>query len=224
VSLAPARTVELVQLRKKRNRAEHFHLADTVAAISAITARTLGFALDFIAGEFDAGALSPTASHQLEEIRAALPRLEHFVAHRHASIVGQVAVAQTAIVKCPSCGQETSVLDDGVTCLFCRATAVAEDGADNYAHVVLGESFYKSGKQGIDWVVSSCPECQAETLVDRGLSGNAEPADQWVCFTCGTAWPEGSLGKCDRCGELIAAGEDEMSICGDCLSALVAKE
>jgi len=51
-----------------------------------------------------------------------------------------------------------------------------------------------------------------------------QPGEQWVCFTCGDAWPDGSLGHCDRCGELIAAGEGEMSICGDCFSALVAKE
>lgn len=224
VELAPSRKAELLQLRKMRNRAEHFHLDDSVAAISAITARTLGFALDFIAGEFDAGALSPTASNQLEEIRAALPLLEHFVAHRLDSIADELATAQTAIVECPSCGQETSVLDDGATCLFCRAAATAEEGADNYAHLVLGESRYESAKQGISWVVSSCPECDAETLVDRGLSGDVEPADQWACFTCGNAWPEGSLGPCDRCGELISAGEGEMSICSDCFSALVANE
>ena len=135
-----------------------------------------------------------------------------------------IAEAQTAIVECPSCGQETWLLDDGAACLFCGAAATAQEGADDYAHLVLGASFYESGKQGIDWVVSSCPECQAETLVDRGPSGDVKPADQWVCFTCGTTWSEGSLGHCDRCGELISAGEDEMSICGDCFRALVAKE
>jgi ribosomal protein L37AE/L43A len=224
VTLSTARKAELEQLRKKRNRAEHFHLDDTVPAISAITARTLGFALDFIAGEFDAGALSATASSQLEGIRAPLPRLEHFLAHRHDSIAGRLAATSSAVVECPSCTQETSVLDDGATCLSCGASATAEEGADEYAHTVLDESRYEGGKQGIAWVVSSCPECEAETLVDRGASGDVEPGDQWVCFTCGNTWPEGSLGQYDRCGELIAAGEDEMSICGDCLDALVAKD
>src|SRR5207244_4003586 len=40
---------QLHVLRDKRNRVEHFGLDDTVDAVSAITARTLGFALDFIA-------------------------------------------------------------------------------------------------------------------------------------------------------------------------------
>ena len=224
VRVDAADKTQLVQLRKKRNRAEHFHLDDTAAAISAIVARTLGFALDFIAREIDAGALSHTASSQLDGIRAALPQLQHFVAHRHESIADALADVRTATVECPYCGQKTSVLDDGATCLFCAATTTAEEAADQYAHLVLGESHYKSAKQGIDWVVSSCPECEADAFIDMGATDDVQPRDRWVCFDCGNAWPDGSFRQCDRCDKLIPAGEDESSICEECFSALVEKE
>lgn len=224
VHVVAADKADLVQLRKKRNRAEHFHLDDTAAAISASTARTLGFALDFIASEIDTSALSTAASNQLETIRAALPQLEHFVSHRIESIAAKLADAVTAIVECPYCGQATSVLDEGANCQFCGASATAEEGADEYAHLVLGESHYKSSKQGIAWVVSPCPECQADTFVDRAAARDPEAADRWVCFNCGSAWPSGSLSRCDHCDETIAAGDDEITICGDCLSAMILKE
>jgi hypothetical protein len=117
------------------------------------------------------------------------------------------------------------VLDNGASCQFCRTlTATAEEGADEYAHLVLNESRYKSGKEGLDWVVSPCPECKADAFVDRGLHGCVEPADRWVCFSCGNAWPNGSFVRCDHCRELIQAGEGKTAICGDCLTAVIAKE
>jgi len=56
-------------------------------------------------------------------------------------------------------------------------------------------------------------------LVDQGPTGDASPGVQWVCFGCGEYWHEGALGECDLCGNLIAAGEGEMTICGSCFSA-----
>jgi len=118
---------QLRVLRDKRNRVEHFGLDDTTDAVSAITARTLGFALDFIASELDAATLSPEAAEQLRGVREALPELRAFVADRWERIREEVQAATTAVVACASCGEEASVLDDGARCRFCGYTINAQD-------------------------------------------------------------------------------------------------
>src|SRR5215218_417932 len=59
-------------------------------------------------------------------------------------------------------------------------------------------------------IVSSCPECEVDCLVDRGPNGSQQPApDQWVCFNCGEMYPARSLMQCDHCGILISSDEGE---------------
>ena len=216
VSISDSDRTQLQLLRDKRNRVEHFGFDDTTEAVSAITGRTLGFALDFIAAEVDSATLSAEAIAELEAIREALPQLRAFVVDRWKRIGRQVQDATSTVVACAGCGEEASVLDDGATCLFCGYAVGAEDGADQYAHVVVGASHYEYVHDGIEWVVSTCPQCERETLVDQGVTGDAEPGVRWVCFGCGEYWSEESLWPCDSCGALIPAGEGEMTMCDDC--------
>jgi hypothetical protein len=216
VSISDSDRTQLQLLRAKRNRVEHFGFDDTPEAVSAITGRMLGFALDFITAELDSATLSAEALDELATIREALPQLRAFVVDRWKRIASQVRDATTTVVACTGCGEEASVLDDGATCLFCGYAVGAEDGADQYAHVVVGASHYEYVHDGIEWVVSTCLQCERETLVDQGVSGDMEPAVRWVCFGCGEYWPEDALWPCDSCGALIPAGDGEMPICDDC--------
>jgi hypothetical protein len=222
VQLPREQLEELKRLRKKRNVVEHFALNDTHDAMLTTTARAFGCALDFIARELDEATLSQTAAGQLEEIREALPRLQHFVEDRRRSIAGRLADVKTAIVECPRCSQDASVLDAGASCYFCGASNTAEEAADEYAHLVLAQSHYRTVKHGDDWVVSLCPECDTESLVDRGPGDEHPATERWVCFSCGEAWPEQSLSHCDYCNTLIPAGRDELTICSDCFAARIA--
>lgn len=194
VSVSDLDRTQLKVLRDKRNRVEHFGLDDTVEAVSAVTAGALGFALDLIAAELDAATLSSEAASELQTIREALPRLKAFVVERWTRIETEVRDATTAVVACAGCGENASVLDDGAICHFCRYTVDAEAGADEYAHVVIGASHYEAVHDGVDWIVSACPECEHEALVDQGVTGDMQPGVRWVCFGCGEYWPEDALG------------------------------
>lgn len=221
VAISDADRTQLHLLRDKRNRVEHFGLDDIVESVSAITARTLGFALDFIASELDAASLSSEATDQLQDIRERLPHLQDFVADRWKRIAKEVRDASTAVVGCAHCGEEASVLDEGASCRFCGYAVGAHEAADEYANVVVGVSHYQTVHDGGDWVVSTCPECDNETLVDRGLTGDMAPGVRWACFSCGEQWRESELGPCDICGGWTSAGEGEMGVCGDCFRARV---
>ena len=131
VTISDADRTQLQLLRDKRNRVEHFGLDDTVDAVSAITARALGFALDFIAAELDGASLSSEAADELRGIREALPKLQAFVADRWKRITKDVSDARTAVVACSGCGEKAAVIDDGASCRFCGYAVGAEDGADD---------------------------------------------------------------------------------------------
>jgi hypothetical protein len=57
-----------------------------------------------------------------------------------------------------------------------------EDGADEYAHQVIGTGRYEAAHGGLDWVISSCRECDGETLVPQGSIADSETDARWVCF------------------------------------------
>lgn len=221
VPISDADRTQLQLLRERRNRIEHFGFDDTAEAVSAISARMLGFALDFIARELKASSLSKDAATELAGIREALPQLQGFVADRWERIAKDVEGAGTAVVICAGCGEEAAIIDAGPNCRFCGYAASAEEGADEYAHAVVGASRYEAVHDGIAWAVSTCPDCERETLVDQGATGAMQPAIRWVCFGCGLEWGQTSLWSCDICGAWTPAGEGEMSVCMDCFQQRV---
>jgi hypothetical protein len=221
VTIPEGAQTTLQLLREKRNRVEHFGLNDTEAAISSVTARILGFGLDFIAAELDDDGLSAEVTEELRGIREALPELQTFVSERWNEIRQDVDAATTAVVACAGCGEEAAIIDDGPRCRFCGYSAEAETGADDFAHAVVGASKYEAAHDGMPWVVSTCPECDRETLVDQGIAGGMNPAVRWTCFGCASEWDENRLAPCDICGEWTSSDPGEMSVCGSCFAARV---
>jgi hypothetical protein len=221
LDITPTHADLLDRLRIKRNAIEHFHVADTAASATAVTSAALQFTLEFIDRELSDGHLTTAASTMLDEIRGALPHLAHFVTQRWKAIDDQLLDVEP-VVECWHCGQHACVLDAGAHCAFCLAHTKPAEAADDYAHLVLGESHYRTVKDGGDWIVSTCPECDVDSLVDQGPSGSQQPVpDQWVCFNCGETYPERSLTRCDHCGTLISNAEGEMTICSGCFDAMV---
>jgi ribosomal protein L37E len=222
VSISDADRTQLYRLREKRNRVEHFSFQDTVEGVLATTARLLGFALDFIASELDSDSLTSDATEELHGIREALPELEAFVSERWKRISKDVTNATTAVVACARCGEKASFLNGGARCRFCGYAVAAKEGAEEYAHAVVGASHYQTVHDGEAWVVSTCPDCERETLVDQRARGDSEPSARWVCFGCGRKWPEDGLWSCAICGQWTSAAEGEMTVCYECFWARVA--
>jgi rubrerythrin len=201
----------LTLLRQKRNRIQHFAVVDTKASFEVVTARALGFALDFIANEIESAAGDAVAADYIETLREAVGELDAFVRERWSEIRDAVETEKvnTAVIVCARCGEEAAAIDDGARCLFCGYATGAEDTAHQYASEVLGITLYETVTDGGEYPVSHCPSCEYETLVDRG--GGEQP--RWFCATCGRTWEDGQLDNCLICGRLYSG---EMSVCDDC--------
>jgi rubrerythrin len=213
VTLPNRHRKRLDALRRRRNRIEHFALIDTEEAIRASTAGCLSVVIDFVADEIDAATLSPIERELYEQVREALPRRQDVattLAH---------ARATATVVTCPSCDEDALVLDGAATCLFCRYRADAIEAADDFIGEVLGLVEYVEVTQGGEWPRHTCPECDADALVDTGGDGD----ERHICFSCGTTWRDGAIESCARCGEPLEV-DGELSVCNGCLASLADRE
>lgn len=109
----------LMQLRNKRNRIEHFGANETVEEVTLITAAVLGYILDFI--RFEIKVLDREEEQILAGIRMRLGGFKQFVDYRLKEIEAKLTEEQAIPIECPVCHQNTMVLGDIASCMFCHA-------------------------------------------------------------------------------------------------------
>lgn len=224
VDISDQERQELLSFRDKRNRMEHFDVVDTADAITAASTVGLSFLVDFINSELYPEDLEEEEAELLKSIRRKLGEFKAFVENRWAVIEEILEQTQTAIVTCPRCRQDASVLDDGATCLFCGYQAADEEAADSYIFELLGMDYHTTVKRGGEWPRYECPSCLQNTLVNTAEVGGQFPAREFVCFRCGEVWMEGTLEHCQRCARLYAPREGGMEICSECFDSIIKAE
>ena len=210
------RTLRL--LRQKSNRIKHFAVIDSQTSVETVTARALGFALDFVSAEIEEAVGDREIGEYLETLRNAVTELDAFVQERWEEIRSRVDAAGTAVIVCFSCGEEAVLIDDDVRCEFCGASSEADDAVHRYASEVLGMTLYEAVKDGGEYPVSTCPSCEYETLVDRG--DGERP--RWFCTTCGETWKEGQLDECLKCRRFHS--DNGMSVCDECFEEQLTRD
>lgn len=206
----------LFNLRKSRNRLEHFASVDSSTALKASSSGVLSFTLDFISDEID--ELEDKEKELLSNIRKLLPEFEQFVKNRMNEINEILAADDCPIVECPRCTQSAMKVDDGVTCHFCGYSADGDTGAQDYAESLFGLD-WKHVADGGEIPIYACPECGSEALVDVGRLKEDFNSDRFVCFSCGNSWAWETMDFCVRCGNPIPHDPKEGTpICESCWS------
>ena len=108
--------------------------------------------------------------------------------------------------------------------LFCGYSAESASAAIEWIETILGINYYSTVKDGEEYPLYNCPECMAESLVDKGPSGSQFEAEQYVCFNCGSIWKESELDTCSRCGRLYQAQGDDFGVCRECIKGTLSKD
>lgn len=213
-------------LRDKRNRLEHFGIVDSVEALKVASARVLSTLLSFISHQLSPADLSPTESKLLRKLRGKLRIFTEFVEKRLKKIDRDIkrAKEESIVVQCPACHQESFVLGERPTCLFCGYSTEPELAAKEWIESIFGLTYESMIKDGGDFPLFACPECRKETVVDIGLMGSQAEHFQFVCFYCSQGWEESNLNECMRCGNLYITSDDDCGICKDCIEHQMSKE
>lgn len=204
-----------------RNRVAHFSLQGVEpAAVAAGLARGLLFLLRFLESEVEPNldrSLRLLSESTRKAVVERLHEIEEVVRLRMAALEPELS-AHGLCIPCPRCGQVAVVVDGGGRCLFCDATFDGADLAQQHLES-SGWSYYVTIKDGGDWPVRTCPECDLPTLVP--IQSGPRAGDDG-CLNCGTVWGAGVLQACARCGEPMVPDEDESLLCSSCWGNLAA--
>lgn len=84
-----------------------------------------------------------------------------------------------------------------------------KDKADEYIENELKISAYECAKDGGEFPVYDCPECDCEQLVHDARTG------KWHCFHCGEDFIDSDLEVCTECGRIMR--NNEYCLCEACL-------
>jgi hypothetical protein len=218
IDLSEDQRRQLTNLRKRRNRMEHFGTIDSLLAISASVSTMVSFTIDFVELTFKREDLEEERM-LIDNIRGKLGSCSAFVDQRWKEIRKDVE-GFYSVIECPTCLQAALEVDGGfVRCRFCYHTSDPEEAANEYITRVLGyDSRYAVEKDGGVWPLDNCPECGKDTLVTR-ISNLGS-----FCFGCGQAWTSEQLMRCHDCNEFFVANEDDIGICADCFRVRMEKD
>lgn len=113
------------------------------------------------------------------------------------------------VVGCPVCHQKKAIPNEGLECLSCGTKIDnPEKAANAYLTDYLGKSEYRIVKEGGEWPLYECPNCDAETLV-------IDEDGNFICFSCGETYDSSDLSRCIECGQTML--KNEMDLCENCL-------
>lgn len=208
----------LKELKKRRNRIEHFEFKEKEKAIKSLTSKVLSIIVSFINEHFDKDSLTNHSNEQLTYLRKKIADFDEFTEFRLAQINSELEIKkqETEVVTCSMCFQKAFVLNEELNCLFCGYSDDADNAALNYIENVLGISSYLEYKDGGYFPLETCFECENDSLVND--NGN------FICFNCSYTWEESDVLTCSNCGELFLRQQDTfIDNCDSCLTYRIEK-
>lgn len=220
----------LENLRKRRNKIEHFKIKESIESVEVIMCDSLSLILDFIAKYIDLNLLSDDERFLMEKIKEETLNLEEVVSAREKIIK---ASAKTdgifeRLIKCPECLKRFFLSEDGDNkCLFCYYSDSPENVADQYITNVLGISSYYCAKNGEEYPQYECFECQTDSMVFDYEN------DICFCFNCGFSSDTSNVKWCSDCNQPYSSAleNDEediddsgFSLCSICLDNRISKD
>lgn len=209
-------------LRKKRNKIEHFKIEDSLESVEAIMTESLSLILGFITKHTDIELLSPDEEELLEQIKRETLKLKEVVTAREELIKLSAEKDGTLdkLITCPKCLKDYFLIRDCENgCLFCYYSDTPENAAEAYLSNVLGISHYTYVKDGGEYPLYKCFECDENNMIFD------QNNNIFICFNCGLTTSSSNVDWCSYCSRpFYSYGEDEISLCSDCSDYLFSKD
>jgi hypothetical protein len=226
--LSKSQQTELLGFRQKRNQLEHFGITGPPDAVIASSAHLMSTVVDFMKDQLEPNKWDQACKDCYERITRKLYEFKEFVAHRNDEIMPLLEQARmnSTVVICGSCFEVTLLLRNSSqpNCLFCRYEASAADAAEFWVRTILGTFRYETEKEGGQYPVHECPECDEGTLVDTNNVLESFNLERYICFSCGGVFKGSSMRHCGTCGRLYQFRQnDELGMCVTCFQDLQRK-
>ena len=196
VEIEGGKKLPINNLRRFRNRIQHFDVALDIGTVRSLTGISMNFALDF----YDAQLRDrdKVDAEYIEQIHIFLREFNEFVGERLQSINAELSAWES--VQCPICYQITLVVGDNEPhCLFCNYTTSSNDLAYDIS----------------EGIVETCPECSGEFLAFVLVDGEE---GRWICTSCGET--DRDYERCYRCDQLMIG---KGAFCEECVEWIMEK-
>lgn len=214
----------LVNLRKVRNKIQHYKEDYTQEQAQSILMEALSFVVDFVHSE----CLSMIESNV--DIELAYQRIEQYLfsceVYVEQRFIGIAPIIREAnlVLECPSCLQD-AVTPDGeseISCHFCHGKFQFEDFKSKWS-----SSMGYHEPQGKDASIDPplfrrCPECGCEGLIEEEDGDMYPPDPAWFCVGCGCTWGQGEVHICTHCNEPYT-GNGELGYCSECFEYRISR-
>jgi hypothetical protein len=209
----PAKSLAI--LSRWRNALQHYGLKANARAVDSRAAQVLDFLITFVHEQL-VPALPPgqadTINVDLETIGEKLRTIESFIDTRLTRLGEELKDNLHRTVQCPTCDQWTLLIGDGkATCRFCHGVWDPTSALDEWS---LAQDLP-------EFTVVPCPECSAMTLLlDHVWVAAGGPQETCsLCFGCGTQFT--TVAACGSCGDSYTPDENDLGLCGNCLTARI---
>lgn len=206
----------LRSLRRARNAYEHFGQAGTTEALRGSMGSAMHVLIEILVSAENSPHVPVSLAEEVSELAQQLAGFDRFSQARMADI-GERLRAEDSF-ECSKCSQRAGVLDEGVYCHFCLMRTGAEEAARYFVEMVLGVSAYELAKNGQDWPVFECVECEAAAVVQR-----IDRDGCFACFACAETWPGNELQRCVTCNRLVLVS-DGSGMCSSCFSERMSRD
>ncbi|WP_373000399.1 hypothetical protein [Lutispora sp.] len=204
----------LKNLRKRRNRAEHFDFNESILSIESSIHKSISILIRLLVENYDVDDFCDEESTLFAKIKDTMRKLtKHY---EDAKVIAQKILEQAGLSKdaviCPECQESFLLRYDNVKCYFCGYEDTGESAADNYIFNIIGIDEYCTVKDGGEYPLYECPQCGKETFV---LDSENERA---LCFSCDFDCSVEEVEFCSSCGTLFYESDEEgIGICANCI-------
>ncbi len=201
------------EIRKIRNKIEHFSFSENDKALKSIVSDVLYHILDITSNNVDVELYSDYTQTLFNSIMKKASNFERCVNLIYESIkdrLRELSEEGVDIVKCPTCFKNTFPLSENNTCLFCGYTDTPENVARAYIENVLGISEFLEVKDGGEFPLTDCSECDKHSLVMTD--------DSCICFSCSTKRPRSDYDYCNYCNAPFIEYPGDQGRCSGCNS------
>ncbi|MFG2563348.1 hypothetical protein [Streptomyces sp. NPDC048496] len=218
VTVSDKSAKSLAILSKRRNALQHYGLKANAHAVETRAAQVLDFLIAFVHEEL-VPALDEEEAESidsaLEDVSSKILNIKSLIQTRLRRLADELKDAQDRTLRCSECDQWAVVIGKGNDLVDCRFCHVAFSGPAEAIH--FWALAHRTEDFGVD--LGDCPECGEETLVLNGVQVLAAPEEDRIL--CGNHFDAVEI--CDSCSAPYQPAEDDLGMCGDCLSARYAK-
>jgi hypothetical protein len=188
---------KIQNLKKYRNRIEHFDLRVNKKALEAITFEVLSFLIPFIYKE----ELIDREHDNLKFINEQLINMDAYITQRYkeiSPIIKEIS-SEVRLLECPNCLQNRTLRFDEKYCYFCETTFrnLSEEFISRFIN--YDEHFHIS--YGKFKLLELCPCCVKRSLLVAD--------DECLCLTCSKILKPQEYVRCVDCGITHLLGKEE---------------